>query len=152
VRFGLEYVGADNQTHQPVMVHRAPFGSFERFIGILIEHYAGAFPLWLSPVQVAVLPVSDKFNDYAETVTAALKAKGLRVDLDDSSDKVGAKIRRATMQKVPYMAIVGEREVEASSVAVRQRTEGDLGAMGIEDFAAALAAERDSRGATPLKI
>jgi threonyl-tRNA synthetase len=152
VRFGLEYVGADNQTHQPVMVHRAPFGSFERFIGILIEHYAGAFPLWLSPVQVAVLPVSDKFNDYAESVTAALKAKGLRVDFDDSSDKVGAKIRRATLQKVPYMAIVGEREVEASSVAVRQRTEGDLGAMGIENFAAALAAERDSRGATPLKI
>jgi threonyl-tRNA synthetase len=150
-RFGLEYVGADNQTHRPVMIHRAPFGSLERFIGILIEHFGGAFPVWLSPVQAAVLPVSDKYNDYAATVEQALADKGLRVELDDSPDKVGAKIRRATLAKVPYMLIVGEREADAGTVALRERTEGDLGTVSIESAAAALANERDTRGEQTVK-
>ena len=112
-RFDLEYVGADNASHRPVMIHRAPFGSLERFIGILIEHFAGAFPLWLAPVQVAVLPVSDKFNEYAADVAAACRKAGLRIEVDSSPDKVGAKIRRQTMQKVPYLFVVGQREAEA---------------------------------------
>jgi threonyl-tRNA synthetase len=149
-RFELEYVGADNQPHRPVMIHRAPFGSFERFIGILIEHYAGAFPLWLSPVQVAVLPVSDKFNDYARTVTEALQGADLRVELDDSPEKVGAKIRRATLQKVPYMAVIGGREADSQTVSPRERTAGDLGTMPLDEFVTALAAERDSRGGQSL--
>ena len=111
------------------MIHRAPFGSPERFIGILIEHFAGAFPLWLSPVQVAVLPVSEKFNEYAAEVAGKLRDAGIRVELDDSSDKIGLKIRRATVAKIPYMAIVGQREVEAGTVSVRHRTAGDSGAM-----------------------
>ena len=146
----MEYVGADNAPHRPVMVHRAPLGSPERFIGILIEHFAGAFPLWLSPVQVSVLPVSDKTNEYAAQVTAALKDKGLRAELDDSPEKVGAKIRRATMQKVPYMAVLGPREAEARTVAVRHRTQGDLGALGVEAFVEAMQKEIRSKGAEPL--
>jgi threonyl-tRNA synthetase len=149
-RFQMEYIGADNASHRPVMVHRAPLGSPERFIGILIEHFAGAFPLWLAPVQVSVLPVSDKTNDYAGEVARALKDKGLRAELDDSPEKVGAKIRRATMQKVPYMAVLGPREAEGRTVAVRHRTQGDLGALGIDAFVAALLEEVRSKGAKPL--
>ncbi len=145
-RFGLEYIGRDNAPHRPIMVHRAPFGSLERFIGILIEHFAGAFPLWLSPSQVAVLPVSDKFNDYAAQVVAQLKAAGVRTELDDSSEKIGAKIRRATLDKVPYMAVLGQREQEAGTVAVRHRTQGDRGAVAVADFIAALRKEIDSKG------
>jgi threonyl-tRNA synthetase len=149
-RFGLEYIGQDNTPHRPVMVHRAPLGSPERFIGILIEHFAGAFPLWLSPVQVAVLPVSDKYNDYAVATAGQLKAAGLRVEMDDSPEKIGAKIRKATMAKVPYMAIVGQQEQEAKTVAVRHRTEGDKGAMGVPEFAQGLLDEIKSKGKTPL--
>ena len=149
-RFDISYIGSDNTAHRPVMIHRAPLGSFERFIGILIEHFAGDFPLWLAPTQVAVLPVSDKFNDYAAEVVAELRAKGLRVEFDHSSDKVGAKIRRATLAKTPYMAIVGEKEVEAKTVAARARKAGDLGVMSIGDFAAALASERDTQGENSL--
>ncbi|MHC4981539.1 MAG: threonine--tRNA ligase [Planctomycetota bacterium] len=145
-RFGLEYVGADNQTHRPVMIHRAPLGSPERFIGILIEHFAGAFPLWLSPVQVSVLPVSQKFNDYAVGVAGQLRTGELRVEVDDSDDKVGAKIRRATLGKVPYMAVVGRREAEAKTVAVRHRTEGDRGAMSVDAFLRGLREEIESKG------
>jgi threonyl-tRNA synthetase len=147
-RFELEYIGSDNAAHRPVMIHRAPFGSLERFIGILIEHFAGAFPLWLSPVQVAVLPVSDKFNDYAADIARKLRDTGMRVDLDDAADKIGAKIRNATMQKVPYMAIVGQREQESQTVSLRHRTEGDRGAMTIEKLTTALRQEIDSKGAT----
>ncbi len=150
-RFDLEYIGADNSPHRPVMIHRAPLGSPERFIGILIEHFGGAFPLWLSPVQAAVLPVSEKFNDYAATVAGRLGAAGIRVELDDSAEKVGAKIRKATLQKTPYMAVVGGREAEAGTAAVRRRDGTDLGAMGIEDFLAALRGEIDTKGATPLE-
>jgi threonyl-tRNA synthetase len=133
-RFNLEYTGADNKPHRPVMIHRAPFGSMERFIGVLTEHFAGAFPLWLAPVQVAVLSISDKFNDYANSVVEKLKAAGLRAEANLSSDKIGAKIRQATLDKVPYMLVVGEKEVAENKVAVRHRTEGDKGAIPVEQF------------------
>ena len=149
-RFDMHYIGSDNSPHRPVMIHRAPLGSPERFIGILIEHFAGAFPLWLAPVQVAVLPVSEKFNDYAAEIAAGLREGQVRADLDDSPEKIGAKIRRATMQKVPYMAVIGGREVEARTVAVRHRKAGDQGPMSPADFLAALRKEIDSKGAEPL--
>ncbi len=149
-RFDLSYIGSDNAPHRPVMVHRAPLGSPERFIGILIEHFAGAFPLWLSPVQVSVLPISDKTNDYAATVVAALREAGIRVELDDSPEKVGAKIRNATMAKVPYMVVVGAKEAEAGVVALRSRTGGDQGTRGLAELAAGLRREIDSKGAQKL--
>jgi len=145
-RFGLEYIGADNAPHRPVMIHRAPLGSPERFIGILIEHFAGAFPLWLAPVQVAVLPVSEKCADYAADQVRILKDSGIRVELDDSPEKIGAKIRRATLDKVPYMLILGQKEADAGTVAVRHRTEGDFGAVGINDFIADIRAEIETKG------
>ncbi len=151
-RFALEYTGADNTTHRPVMVHRAPFGSMERFIGILIEHFGGAFPLWLSPSQVAVLPVSDKHNVYATKVADVLKATGIRVELDDSSDKIGAKIRRATMDKVPYMLVLGAREEESGTLSVRHRTAGDMGAISAQELLGGLLEEIRSRGANALTI
>jgi threonyl-tRNA synthetase len=133
-RFNLTYVGADNREHRPAMIHRAILGSIERFLGILIEHYGGDFPLWLAPVQAAVLPVSDRFNEYAGRTAAALRAAGLRGEVDDSSDKVGAKIRRATLRKIPYMLVVGEREAAAGTVSVRDKAAGDLGAEAVEAF------------------
>jgi threonyl-tRNA synthetase len=151
-RFELEYAGQDNAPHRPVMIHRAPFGSMERFIGILIEHFAGAFPLWLAPVQVAVLPVSDKFSDYAAKVLGELKGAHIRAEADDSPDKIGAKIRRATLDKVPYMAIVGARESESGQVAVRSRTGGDLGAMSLPAFIAGLDQEIQSKGAKKIAV
>ncbi|MBS3733970.1 MAG: threonine--tRNA ligase [Phycisphaerae bacterium] len=147
-RFDLTYTGPDNAPHRPVMIHRAPLGAPERFIGILIEHFAGAFPLWLAPVQVAVLPVSDKFADYGADVARRLRDAGFRAELDDSPEKIGAKIRRATMDKVPYMAVVGGREAEQGTVAVRERTDGDRGPIALDAFVEALAAERDSKGRT----
>jgi threonyl-tRNA synthetase len=116
------------------MIHRAPFGSMERFIGVLIEHFAGAFPLWLSPTQVAVLSISEKTNDYAQQVTDQLKAAGIRVEANLGSEKIGAKIRTATLEKVPYMLVLGEKEQQAGVVAVRHRTEGDKGQMSVDDF------------------
>jgi len=146
-RFQLEYVGQDNAPHRPVVIHRAPFGSLERFIGILIEHFAGAFPTWLAPVQVAVLPVSDKVNDYAATVAARLREAGIRVELNDSSEKIGAKIRKATIEKAPYMAVVGQREAEGGTVSVRLRSGDDLGEMDAGSFAARLKDEIATKGA-----
>ncbi|KMZ55375.1 threonine--tRNA ligase [Dorea sp. D27] len=134
-RFELEYTGADGEKHRPIMIHRVAFGSIERFIGILIEHYAGKFPTWLAPVQVKVLPVSDKFADYAQKVTDELKEAGIRVELDSRSEKLGYKIREAQMQKVPYMVIVGEKEVAENVVSVRKRDEGDIGSMELKAFA-----------------
>lgn len=134
-RFDLEYTGADGEKHRPIMIHRVAFGSIERFIGILIEHFAGKFPTWLAPVQVKVLPVSDKFADYAQKVTDELKAAGIRVEQDSRSEKLGYKIREAQMEKVPYMIIVGEKEVEEQVVSVRKRDEGDIGSMGLKEFA-----------------
>jgi threonyl-tRNA synthetase len=133
-RFELEYIGEDNRPHRPVMVHRALFGSVERFFGVLIEHYAGAFPLWLAPVQVAVLPITDRINEYSETIAQELRAAGLRVEVNVRSDKIGAKIRDAQMQKIPFMLVLGDREVEQSKVAVRERSKGDIGAMSLEEF------------------
>ncbi len=135
-RFELQYIGTDNTPHRPVMIHRAPFGSMERFIGVLIEHFAGAFPLWLAPVQVAVLTVSEKTNDYAQKVTQQLKDAGLRIELSDGNEKIGAKIRNATLNKIPYMLVLGEKEIAEGKVAVRHRTEGDKGAVPVEEFIA----------------
>lgn len=143
-RFDLTYVGADGKEHQPYMVHRALLGSIERFFGILIEHYAGAFPLWLAPEQVRVLPISDKALDYAKKVQAALRAEGFRVDVDASPDKLGAKIREAALQKVPYQIVVGPRDEAAGQVSVRSRADGDLGAMKVADLVARLKAELEA--------
>jgi threonyl-tRNA synthetase len=136
-RFGLKYVGADNAEHMPIVVHRAIFGSFERFIGILIEHFAGAFPLWLAPIQVIVLPIADRHLDYARQVQADLKAAGLRADVDDRQEKIGYKIREAQLQKIPYMLVVGDREAAEAAVSVRTRTGGDQGASSVAAFIAA---------------
>lgn len=144
-RFELEYTGDDNQKHRPIMIHRALFGSIERFFGVLIEHYAGAFPLWLAPVQVAVLPITDRINEYAAEIAEALHSAGFRVDLNSRSDKIGAKIRDAQLQKVPYMLILGDKELEDKKVAVRDRKEGDLGAVSLDEFLAKLIQERASR-------
>ena len=133
-RFALEYIGADNSRHRPVMIHRAPFGSMERFTGILIEHFAGAFPTWLSPVQAMVLSISEKFVTYAQEVNSKLLAVGVRSDLDTADDKIGAKIRRAREQKIPYLLVVGAKEMEAGAVAVRTRKDQDLGAMPLSAF------------------
>ncbi len=140
-RFALEYTGTDNRAHQPVMIHRAPLGSMERFIGILIEHFAGAFPLWLAPVQVRVLPISDKFEAYARTVLARFQAAGFRAEADLRAEKIGHKIREGQLEKVPYMLIVGEKEQTAGQVAVRDRIDGDLGAFSLDDAINRLAAE-----------
>jgi threonyl-tRNA synthetase len=144
-RFDLEYVGEDGSRHQPLMVHRALWGSVERFFGVLIEHYAGAFPAWLAPVQASVLPVSGKFIEYAQKVTQQLKDAGLRVHLDDRNEKLQAKIRDAQLEKIPYMLIVGGKEAEAGTVAVRHRTKGDLGARALGQFVADLRTEIDAR-------
>ena len=140
-RFDLSYVGTDGKDHRPYMVHRALLGSIERFFGILIEHYAGAFPLWLAPEQVRVLPVSDKAADYAKRVADALVAASFRVDVDYSSEKLGAKIRSATMQKVPYQVVVGPRDEASGQISVRSRADGDLGAMSIDKFIEILSAK-----------
>jgi threonyl-tRNA synthetase len=133
-RFELEYIGEDNKPHRPVMIHRALFGSIERFFGVLIEHYAGAFPLWLAPVQVDVLPITDRVNEYAEKVAQELRAAGLRVEINLRSDKIGAKIRDAQLQKVPFMLVLGDREMQEGKVAVRERSKGDIGAMPLAEF------------------
>jgi threonyl-tRNA synthetase len=132
--FDLKYIGADNAEHRPVVIHRAIFGSFERFIAILIEHYAGAFPLWLAPVQAIVLPIADRHLDYARSVRAALKGAGLRVDLDERQEKIGYKIREAQLQKIPYMLVVGDREAAEGTVSVRTRAGGDQGASAVAAF------------------
>jgi threonyl-tRNA synthetase len=133
-RFQLEYIGEDNKPHRPVMIHRALFGSMERFFGVLIEHYAGAFPMWLAPVQVAVLPITDRVNEYAEELTRDLLLSGFRVEANLRSEKIGAKIRDAQLQKVPFMLVLGDREIEQRTVAVRERARGDIGVMSIEQF------------------
>lgn len=134
-RFELEYVGADGQKHRPIMIHRVAFGSIERFFGILIEQYAGAFPTWLAPVQVKVLPISEKFNDYAASVTQQLNDLNIKVEMDERAEKIGFKIREAQMQKIPYMLVVGENEVKSNTVSVRERQKGDIGIMSIEEIA-----------------
>jgi threonyl-tRNA synthetase len=144
-RFKLEYVGADNTTHRPVMIHRAPFGSLERFTGLLIEHFEGKFPTWLAPEQVRVLPISDKFLEAAEALTTQLAEAGVRVTLDSSSDKVGAKIRNSRLDRVPYMLVLGAKEVEEGTVSVRHRDKDDLGAKPVGEFIAEITAEIKER-------
>jgi len=133
-RFELEYTGSDNEKHRPVMLHRAPFGSMERFIAVLIEHCGGDFPLWLSTEQFAILPISEKFNDYAEKVSDVLKNSDIRGFVDDRNEKIGKKIREAELKKIPFMLIVGEQEVESGKISVRQRGAGDLGSITVEEF------------------
>ena len=133
-RFELEYTGEDGQKHRPVMIHRALFGSVERFFGVLVEHYAGAFPFWLAPVQITVLPITDRINEYAEKIGKELKEAGFRVEVSLKSDKIGAKIREAQLQKVPFMLILGDKELEENKIAVRERKDGDIGQMTLEEF------------------
>lgn len=140
-RFELEYVGADNSKHRPVMIHRAPFGSMERFVAILIEHCAGKFPLWLTPEQVKILPISDRFNEYAEGVSKVLENHDIRALVDDRSEKVGKKIRDAELEKIPYMLIVGESEAAEGTVSVRKQGEGDIGGLTVEAFAERIRSE-----------
>jgi threonyl-tRNA synthetase len=146
-RFGLSYVGADDREHTPVMIHRAAMGSYERFIGMLIEHYAGEFPVWLAPVQVAVLPIADRHADYAREVVAKLRAARVRVELDERVESVGRKIRDAELQKMPYMLVLGDREAEAGQVAVRRHGEGDEGSVPVDEFVARVARETAERTA-----
>ena len=133
-RFDLTYIGEDGAKHRPVMLHRVIFGSIERFIGILIEHYAGAFPVWLAPVQVKILPIADVHIEYAKKVQEEFAKKGIRAELDDREEKIGYKIREAQLEKVPYMAIIGDKEVEANAIGLRSRSEGDLGQIGLVEF------------------
>ena len=145
LRFNCEYLGADGEKHRPIMIHRVAFGSIERFIGILIEHFAGAFPTWLSPVQVKVLPISEKYMDYAEKVFAQLKEAGIRVEIDNRAEKIGYKIREARLQKVPYMLVVGAKEEEEGKVSVRSRFLGDEGAKDLGEFIVSLKEEIKDR-------
>jgi threonyl-tRNA synthetase len=133
-RFGLKYIGADNAEHVPVVIHRAIFGSFERFIALLIEHYAGAFPLWLAPIQTIVLPIADRHVTYANSIRTTLEAAGLRVELDKRQEKIGYKIREAQLQKIPYMLVTGDRELSEKTVAVRARKGGDQGARTLDEI------------------
>ena len=144
-RFELEYVGEDGQKHRPVMIHRVVLGSIERFIGVITEHFAGAFPAWLSPVQVKVLTVTDRANSYAAEIAAALDAKGFRPETDIRNEKIGKKIREATLEKIPYMLVVGDRDIENHTVSIRTRAGEDLGAMSLDEFAAKLREEVDTR-------
>ncbi len=144
-RFDLEYVGADGEKHRPIMIHRVAFGSIERFIGILIEHFAGAFPTWLAPVQVKVLPISDKYMDYANKVLARLDEAGIRAETDTRAEKIGYKIREAQMNKIPYMLVVGAKEEETGVVSVRSRFAGDEGAKGLDEFIASAKEEIEAK-------
>ena len=145
LRFNCEYIGADGEKHRPIMIHRVVFGSIERFIGIRIEHFAGAFPTWLSPVQVKVLPISDKYMEYGEKVKAALEAANIRTEIDTRAEKIGYKIREARLQKIPYMLVVGAKEEEENTVSVRSRFAGDEGAKSLDDFIAAITEEIKNR-------
>jgi threonyl-tRNA synthetase len=144
-RFELEYMGVDGAKHRPYMIHRALFGSIERFFGVLIEHYAGAFPLWLAPVQVTVLPITDRINDYASEVAAELRSAGFRVETNLKSDKIGAKIRDAQINKVPYMLVLGDKELEDKTIAVRERKQGDIGVMSLNEFKEMITRQKVSR-------
>jgi threonyl-tRNA synthetase len=144
-RFELTYTGADNAEHRPVMIHRALMGSYERFIGILLEHYAGELPVWLAPLQAIVLPIADRHNEYGGNVRDELAAGGARVELDDRSESIARKIREAELRKIPYMLVVGDREREAGEVALREHREGDAGAVTVAAFRERLAGEIKNR-------
>ena len=143
-RFDLTYIGEDGEKHRPVMLHRVIFGAIERFIGILIENFAGAFPTWLAPVQVKILPITDRNLDYAREISKLMESKGIRTEVDERQEKIGYKIREAQMEKVPYMLVVGDKEMEAKAVGVRERKNGDIGQMPLQDFIAKIQEEIDS--------
>tara|TARA_Y100000817_G_scaffold130134_1_gene102026 strand:- start:335 stop:1189 length:855 start_codon:yes stop_codon:yes gene_type:complete len=132
-RFGISYIGEDGQSHKPYMVHRAIFGSLERFMGMLIEHYGGAFPVWLAPTQVILIPIADRHHEYSNKIRDYLNGNNIRVEIDDSRDRMNAKIRNAQIQKIPYMFIIGDREIESNKIGVRLRSGDDLGALGLDD-------------------
>jgi len=144
-RFELEYVGADGEKHRPVMIHRTMLGSLERFIAILTEHFAGAFPLWLAPVQVVVMPITERTHDYARTIADKLIAAGLRVETDCRNEKIGFKIREAQLQKIPYMLVLGDKEADSGLVTVRKLRDGDIGSMPLEEIIAILTEEACER-------
>ncbi|MBR5070604.1 MAG: threonine--tRNA ligase, partial [Oscillospiraceae bacterium] len=144
-RFNIEYTGDDGEKHTPVMIHRVVFGSIERFIGIITEHFAGAFPTWLAPVQVKVIPISEKHSEYAAKVLAELDAAGIRAEVDTRNEKMGYKIREAQLQKIPYMLVVGDKEAESGTVSLRSRRAGDEGALALADFIANIKEEINSR-------
>ena len=144
-RFNLEYTGSDGEKHTPVMIHRVVFGSIERFIGVITEHFAGAFPIWLAPVQVKLLPIADRHHDYAFEIAKKLEAKGIRCEVDTRSEKTGYKIREAQLQKIPYMLIMGDKDIEGNCVSVRKRGEGDIGAMGVDEFVEMAAKQIESK-------
>ena len=146
-RFNLEYTNQDNKAETPLIIHRAPLGTHERFIGFLLEHYAGKFPLWLAPVQVKVLPISDKFMDYAKLVAGKLKKSAIRCEVDDRHEKIGKKIRDTELMKVPYMLVVGEKEVNENKVAIRRQGKGDAGVKGVDEFIADAVTEINERRA-----
>jgi len=147
-RFQLEYIDTDGQPKRPVVVHRAIFGSYERFVGILVEHFAGAFPTWLAPVQARVLPVSEKHAEYARKVYRQLREVRVRAELDDRNEKLGYRIREAQLHKVPYMLVVGEREAQSGTASLRRRTGEDLGAVALDRIVSELVAEIGNRSAT----
>ncbi|HJO04617.1 MAG TPA: threonine--tRNA ligase, partial [Acidobacteriota bacterium] len=144
-RFDIGFVGSDSREHRVIMIHRALLGSFERFFGMLVEHYAGAFPLWLSPVHAMLIPIADRHGEYAQQIAEEANARGLRVSVDVRSEKMGAKIRDAQMQKIPFMLVVGDREAEANQVAVRHRVAGNLGPMSASDFIERTVADIEAR-------
>jgi len=144
-RFEISYIGPDNLEHRPVMIHRVIYGSIERFIGILIEHYAGAFPTWIAPIQVMLLPISDKHLEYSRNILRVLDENGIRVEIDDKPRKISYKIREAQLQKIPYMLIIGDKEVENESVAVRLRSGKDLGDLKVDEFISKITEEIKSR-------
>jgi threonyl-tRNA synthetase len=144
-RFHLEYIGEDGQPHQPVMIHRAIYGTYERFMAVLIEHYAGAFPLWLAPVQAVIVPIADRHLEYAESVAARLRSARFRIEVDARREKMQAKIRDAQAQQVPYMLIVGDRDQQAGTVSVRERRQGDLGALPLDEFIQQIEALREAK-------
>lgn len=144
-RFNLEYTGSDGEKHTPVMIHRVVFGSIERFIGVITEHFAGAFPIWLAPVQVKLLPIADRHHDYAFEIAKKLEAKGIRCEVDTRSEKTGYKIREAQLQKIPYMLLMGDKDIEGNCVSVRKRGEGDIGAMGVDEFVETAAKQIESK-------
>jgi len=151
-RFNLSYIGADNEKHRPVMIHRAPFGSMERFIGVLIEHFAGAFPVWLAPEQVRVLPISEKSNDYAQEVLGLLKEQGIRATMDSADQRVQAKIKNGSEMKIPYLVVVGPRDAESRAVSVRAfGIEKDLGSMPLDEFVSGVSEEYSSKGKATVK-
>ncbi|HPG18792.1 MAG TPA: threonine--tRNA ligase, partial [Opitutaceae bacterium] len=152
VRFDLSYIGADNQPHRPVMIHRAPFGSMERFCGVLIEHFAGDFPAWLAPEQVRLVPISEKTLDYGKDLLAQLRAAGVRAVLDEHNDKLGAKIRRAEIEKVPYTLVLGQKEAEAKAVSVRSRARGDEGVQPFAEYMERLVQEIRTRALPAKKV